>query len=210
MKKAVVFICVFLAAGMVFAGGGQSGASGSAAVTSDLNFTGYPMNRLNERVTWADLDGENLATRIASAAESPFHTNYSRVTGVTIDWIFPTVGNSGAQVFAQIMAGGVRDMPYIMLGGGTVNAEQFIDDGVMWDLTPYMEQWAPNYVKFLQTRPERSKAMKTDSGKYWTFGFFREDGPFMDTWVGPIVRKDWLDANNLPIPKTIADWDRTL
>ena len=202
---------MLLAAGMVFAGGGgQSGSSSGAAATSNFNFTGYPMNMLNEKISWADLDGETLATRIPTAAESPYHSNYSKVVGVTIDWVFPTVGTSNTQMYTQIMAGAIRDLPYIINGGGNVDAEQFIEEGVMWDLTPYVERWAPNYMKFLRTRSERDKAMKTDSGKYWTFGFFREDGPFMDTYVGPIVRKDWLDAQNLAIPKTMADWDNVL
>ena len=192
----------------VFAGGGGQAQQGAVTATSNFNFTGYPMNQLNQKVTWADLDGENLATRIARVEDSPFHMNYSKLTGATIEWIFPTVGTTGAQVFAQILAS--NDMPYIINGGGTVYAEQFIEEGTMWDLTPYMDRWMPNYMKYLQTRPERSKAVKTDSGKYWTIGFFREDGPFMDTWVGPIIRQDWLKAQNLSTPKTIADWDRTL
>jgi len=213
MKKTVIaLICMLLAAGVVFAGGSQSGAasSGTTAVTSNLNFTGYPMNKLNEKITWADLRGSVLATRIANVKDSPYHNNYSKMVGVTIDWIFPPVGTPASQVYAQLMAGNIRDLPYIINGGVTVDAEQLLQDGVMWDLTPYMENWAPNYVKAMQVRPERAKAMRTDSGKYWTFGFFREEGPFMDTWLGPIIRKDWLDAQNLPIPKTIADWDRTL
>jgi putative aldouronate transport system substrate-binding protein len=210
MRKVVLVLFIFLAIMASSCKARQSGSGTSGAAASNVNFTGYPMNKPNEKVTWADLDGENLATRIASVADSPFHVNFNKMLGTTVEWIFPTVGTPPAQMFAQIMAGNIRELPNIINGGGGVDAEQLIEEGVMWDLTPYMEQWAPNYVKFLQTRPERAKAMKTDSGKYWTFGFFREDGPFMDTWVGPFVRKDWLDAQGLPIPKTIADWDRTL
>ena len=211
MKKAVLIACIFLFAFVsVYAGGNQSGTGTAPVATSNFNFTGYPMNKLNERITWADLDGETLATRIGSAAESPFHTNYSKMTGVTIDWVFPPVGTSPNQFYQQMLAGNVKDLPNIIHGMGTSDAEQLIEEGVMWDLTPYIEKWMPNYFKYLKSKPDLAKSMKTDSGKYWSIGFFREDGPFMDTWVGPMIRKDWLDAQNLPIPKTIADWDRTL
>jgi putative aldouronate transport system substrate-binding protein len=131
------------------------------------------------------------------------------MTGATIDWIFPPVGTSREQLTAQQFAGNIRDMPNIMITYiGSV--DQLIDEGIMWDLTPYIERWMPNYWRYLQADPNRAKAMKTDSGRYWSVGFFREDGPFMDTWSGPSVRKDWLDAQNLPIPRTIADWDRTV
>ena len=210
MKKLIlVMVVLIMATTAVYAGGSRTSTAQPTA-TSSLNFTGYPMNRLNERVTWADLDGENLHMRYATAAESPFHSNYSRMTGVTIDWVFPTAGNSGDMLYTQLLAGNVRDLPYIINWGGSPEPEQLIAEGIMWDLTPYIQQWMPNYYRYLQARPERDKALKTDTGKYWSVGFFREDGPFMDTWLGPIVRKDWLDANGLPIPATLDDWDRTL
>jgi putative aldouronate transport system substrate-binding protein len=213
-KMILMAVAVFVTTGL-FAGGGQAGGDKGAAAASTFRFTGYPMNARDTKISWADLDGENLAKRYGAPAESPFHTGYSEKTGVTIDWIFPTTGTSGAQMYAQLMAG--SDIPYVLqpltgnyAGSIPSEAEQLIAEGVIYDLTPYIQQWMPNYYKYLQTRPERDKAVKTDSGKYWSIGFFREDGPFMDTWVGPMVRKDWLDAQGLPIPKTIADWDNTL
>jgi putative aldouronate transport system substrate-binding protein len=208
-RRMVLTVALVFAAAVVFAGGGQTGRSqGTAATGSRFQFTGYPMNAREVKISWADLDGENLATRYGSAAESPFHTGYSENTGVTIDWIFPTTGTSGAQMYAQIMSG--SDLPYIIQYGVGNEAEQLIEEGIIYDLSPYIQQWMPNYYRYLQTRPERDKAVKIDSKKYWSIGFFREDGPFMDTWVGPIVRKDWLDAQGLPVPRTIADWDNTL
>lgn len=209
MKKTFLVALIIIAVvGSVFAGGGQSGSTGNAAATSNLNFTGYPMNKLDEKVTWST--NQDLANRVGSIQESPFHQNYSKMVGVTIDWSKNTVGTTYDQLYAQLMAGSVKDLPYIMSTISTTAPELMISDGVMWDITPYLEKWSPNYFKAMNDRPERLKAMKTDSGKYWSYGFFRQDGPFLDTWVGPIVRKDWLDANNLPIPKTISDWDKTL
>ena len=210
MKKTVFgLVCLLLAAGIVFGGGGQQGgAGGQPTATSNFNFTGYPMNRMNDRITWST--NQDLANRVGSIQESPFHNNYSTMVGVTIDWSRPTVGTTYDQLYTQLMAGAVRDLPYIMSTTSQTAPELLIEEGVMWDLTPYIERWSPNYVREMNRRPERLRAMRTDSGKFWSYGFFREDGPFMDTWVGPIIRRDWLNANNLPIPRTIDDWDRTL
>jgi putative aldouronate transport system substrate-binding protein len=210
MKKIMLMVLTVLITAGLFAGGGQAGgASGAAATGSGFRFTGYPMNARDVTITWAELGGIPLNSRVASAADSPFHTWYSELSGVNIEWIFPTAGSGAAQTYALIIASG--DLPDVMNYGGIQNeAERLIEEGTIWDLTPYMEQYSPNYYKYIKADPLRDKAQKTDSGKYYRYGFFREEGPFLDTWVGPMVRKDWLDANNLPMPQTIADWDRTL
>jgi putative aldouronate transport system substrate-binding protein len=52
--------------------------------------------------------------------------------------------------------------------------------------------------------------MKTDSGKYYGYGFFREDGGWNDTYLGPVVNKAWLDECGLKVPVTVSDWDKVL
>ena len=52
--------------------------------------------------------------------------------------------------------------------------------------------------------------MKDDQGRYYTFGFFREDGGWNDTYEGPVVRKDWLEECGLEIPKTISEFENVI
>ncbi|GHT55903.1 hypothetical protein FACS1894109_03450 [Spirochaetia bacterium] len=101
-------------------------------------------------------------------------------------------------------------LPDVIFHGLMKDAARYMDEGTIYDLTPYIKEWAPNYYAWLQTNPEYDRTFKTDSGKYYGFGFFREAGGWNDTYLGPVVRKDWLDANGLPLPATIADWDKTL
>ena len=56
------------------------------------------------------------------------------------------------------------------------NANQYIEDEIIWDLTDYIRQYAPDYYAWLQSNPAYDRAMKTDDGRYYAFGFFREDG----------------------------------
>lgn len=42
------------------------------------------------------------------------------------------------------------------------NAAQYIDDEIIWDLTDYIQEYAPDYYAFLQTNPAYDKAMKDD------------------------------------------------
>lgn len=52
--------------------------------------------------------------------------------------------------------------------------------------------------------------MKTDDGRYYAFGFFREDGGWNDSYQGPVVRKDWLDECGLEIPETISEFENVI
>ena len=81
---------------------------------------------------------------------------------------------------------------------------------IIWDLTDYIQEYAPDYYAFLQTNPAYDKAMKDDQGRYYTFGFFREDGGWNDTYEGPVVRKDWLDECGLEVPKTISEFENVI
>jgi putative aldouronate transport system substrate-binding protein len=90
------------------------------------------------------------------------------------------------------------------------DAERYINEGTFRDLTPHLQQWSPAYWNWIHTNPAYDRAMKTDSGKYYGYGFFREDGGWNDSYLGPVVNKTWLDECGLREPATIADWENVL
>jgi putative aldouronate transport system substrate-binding protein len=202
-RKYLLLLLAALTAAVLLAGCKK--AETTAAAASSFEFTGYPMNAPGVTLTWLDLGTVPLNTRYTNGSESPFHRGLAEMTGINIEWIFPTAGTSGAQFWATLVAGG--NLPDII---NVRSDESLIDEGIIWDITPYVEKWAPNYYKYIKADPIRDKSGKTDTGKYPGFSFFREDGAFADTYMGPILRKDWLDAQGLPIPQTMADWDKTL
>lgn len=144
---------------------------------------------------------------LASWHESPFHTGLEEKTGIKIDYTFPNPGTDENQAFNLMLSD--NDLPDMIWFPYIEQAETLIEDGVLRDLTDLLPEYAPNYWKFLQENPEYDKAMKTDSGKYYGFGFFRED-PWQSVYMGPAVRQDWLDECGLPMPETIADWETTI
>jgi putative aldouronate transport system substrate-binding protein len=166
------------------------------------------MDAKGQTISWFASAGYLPNTAYGSAKESPFHTGLIDMLGVNIDWQFPTSGTDTNQAFNLIMAN--EKLPDVIYHGLMKDAERYMDEGTIYDLTPYIKEWSPNYYAWLQTNPEYDRTFKTDSGKYYGYGFFREAGGWNDTYLGPVVRKDWLDANGLPLPQTIADWDKTL
>ena len=192
------------------AGGGGAAAPAGGGGGGAIEFTGYPMDAMDTTVTWWLWGGPQLHATVGTWQESPFHSGLNEHVGVNIEWMFPPAGTTDeSQEFNLIIASG--NLPDIMFSGLIMrDAERLMDEGVFRDLTPYIAQFAPNYYRFLHERPERARAFQTDTGRYFGFGFFREDGGWNDSFQGPLVRQDWLDQLGLPTPLTIGDWDTTL
>lgn len=152
--------------------------------------------------------------KFADWTESPFHNNLIAQTGINIDWSFPTAGTDGG-VYTNTLLADPTNLPDILGGFFMDTATQMLDDEVIWDLTDYIQEYAPAYYAFLQSNPAYDKAMKTDDGQYYCFGFFREDGGWNDTYRGPVVRKDWMEECGLTIPAmgesfTIEDFENII
>ena len=199
MKKIlalVLSLCLVLAAFPAFAVELLSGADT------------YPLNS-DKTITWYSQDSHNIHTDFADWHDSPFHVNLSKQVGVNIEWVLPTTGTDGA-TFTNTLMADPSSLPNIMEAYFMGSAQQYLDDEVIWDLTPYIQEYAPAYYAFLQSNPAYDKAMKTDDGRYYAFGFFREDGGWNDSYQGPVVRKDWLEECGLEIPKTISEFENVI
>lgn len=165
----------------------------------------YPLKDMPSLKIWSSENSPS--SHVASVEESPFHSGLSTNTGIAMEWEFPAAGADKEQAFNLMIAG--KELPNIIWHNMMQDTEMYIEQGVIRDLTEYLPKYAPNYWKFLQENDYADKAMKTDSGKYYGFGFFRED-PWQQVYMGPLVRKDWLDEQNLPVPETIEDWTTTI
>lgn len=183
-------------------------AVGSASAETSAGGITYPLEGGGE-VSWYAESNLNPHEKYADASESPFHTGLAEKLGVTIDWSFPTTGADGNS-YTMTMLADPESLPNIMQVYWMDNANQYLDDGIIWDLTDYIQEYAPDYYAWLQTNPAYDLAMKTDDGRYYAFGFFREDGGWNDSYEGPVVRKDWLEECGLEIPKTISEFENVI
>ena len=139
--------------------------------------------------------------------ESPFHAGLAKASGVEVDWTFPTKGADASQAFNLMLAD--KQLPDMIWAGLMNNADEYLDDGTLRDLTDDLPEKAPNYWKWLQDHPEYDKAFKTDDGRYYMVGFFREE-PEQTVFIGPQIRQDWLDEQNLEMPTNIAEWENVI
>ncbi len=135
--------------------------------------------------------------------------DWFKATGVTLEFQCPPSGMEEEQFsmmlvsdkYPDIIAYSFHDLP----GGLT----KYYEDGVIIDLTPYLEEYAPNYTKWLNDNPSVKKEIMDDSGRILCFPFAKGGGYLLSTW-GPIVREDILAELNLEMPTTIDEWETVL
>ena len=186
---------------------GDAGTSETVAAAEPGSIT-YPLNS-DATISWYAQQDYTLHEKIADASESPFHTGLAEKLGVNIEWSFPTTGSDGTTYTTTLLADPTT-LPNIMHVSWMNNANQYIEDEIIWDLTDYIQQYAPDYYAWLQSNPAYDRAMKTDDGRYYAFGFFREDGGWNDSYMGPVVRKDWLEECGLEVPTTISEFENVM
>ncbi|MCL2479362.1 MAG: hypothetical protein FWF22_07665 [Treponema sp.] len=210
IRKSAILVVAVLVLAIAFSGCSKSTTSTSSGgtVKQSITFTGYPMNAKDKTISWFGSEGYVPNAAYASADDSPFHSGLKDMLGVNIKWIFPVAGTDSTQAINLTLASG--DLPNIMFGGLMGDAARYIDEGTFQDLSANMPNWSPAYWKWIHTNPAYDRAMKTDSGKYYGYGFFREAGGWNDSYLGPVVNKTWLDQCGLPMPANLSDWDKTL
>lgn len=140
-------------------------------------------------------------------AELVFFKNLEEMTNVTLDFTTVSVEVLSDQ-FNLVVAGG--DYPDIFSqcmdqytgGGGAA-----IEDGVIIDLAPYIDEYAPHYRTMMEEDPEFKKFNFTDDGKMFQFMSY-----YKDSYVnqGYFVNTQWLEEQKLDVPVTYDDWFEVL
>ena len=144
--------------------------------------------------------------------ESPFHTGLAEKIGVDIEFSFVQPGQNANEAYNLLMTEDVLPDVINNSMNNTMLTELY-NDGVIYDLTPYLEEYAPDYWEYL-TAPgneENFRCAATSEGKILAFWGLREPGSaFGITYTGPVIRQDWLDECGLQAPVTLEDWETVL
>ena len=145
------------------------------------------------------------------ASQSPFHVGLSERTGIKVNWEYPAAGAENNSAYNLMLQ--EEELPHIIYSGKSSVAHgiELLADGLIYDLTDYIPQYAPDYWEYIN-RPENAeslKALKTDDGQLYSIPFMRES-EYNITYLGPVIRQDWLDECDLKPPVTLKDWENIL
>ncbi|UYO02424.1 extracellular solute-binding protein [Paenibacillus sp. PSB04] len=182
-----------------------------AGASSDIGST-YPLKTSEGFTSWEALNN-NAVTFYSNLAETPFGKALVEKTGVNVKYVHPNDQQTKEQFNLMIASDELPDTVEYDWTGRSAGSypggpEKAIKDGVILELNDLIDKYAPNLKKKLEADKELDKMVKTDSGKYYVFPMIRNPSGLV--FRGPIIRKDWLDDLNLPVPTTIAEWETTL
>lgn len=183
----------------------DSGAGSSAAADAGANekqaFKYWVPMKANTAKYYTDLNDNPAAARIKED------------TGVDVDYVSPQVGNEKTEM-NLLLAGGDKlpdAMRYDFNSNYAGGYDAAVEDGILLDATKLIEQYAPNFMKIINSDPELKRAAYNDSGKIAYFGSaIATEGMKGRSFNGPMINENLLKKAGLDVPKTIADWETML
>lgn len=158
---------------------------------------------------WAPMS-TNVAASMKSFREIACYVELEKRTGIQLDFQHPPLQQEQDQFNLLVASGKYPDVvEFDWLHSYAGGPSKAIKDGVIVRLNDLIDKYAPNYTRVLADRPDWRKQVVTDEGDIYAFPFLRSD-PALLTFVGPVIRADWLDKLGLKVPTTLDDWHTML
>src|SRR6266568_760427 len=154
---------------------------------------------------WAPM-ASNVAASMKSFGEIGCYTELEKRTGIHLDFQHPPLQPEQDQFNLLVASGKYPDViEFDWLHSYAGGPSKAIKDGVIIRLNDLIDKYAPNYKSLLAQHHEWRKQIVTDDGDIYSFSFLRSD-PILLTFIGPVVRQDWLDKLSIttPSPWTIG------
>lgn len=144
-----------------------------------------------------------------SVAEVGSYQVIMEKTGITVEFNHPAAGQQADKFNIMLASGNLPDMIYYNWANVTGGPAKYIEDGSILALNDYMEEWAPNFLAYMEKYPDVKKQSVLDDGTYYCFPMLRIDeesgaGVWFKT-AGHLIRQDWLDKLGLAMPTTIDE-----
>lgn len=217
MKRRRV-IALLLAAAMVLGGcgGGGDAKDGSVPNAGSQAPDGSSAEvDLSEKLTYSIFaQADDVPDPEGLLESSPVLNYWQDMFNIDIEWQLPPQGSESDQLTLMFGTGDYTDI--IDMSFSTENLGTLCDDGAIYDLTPYIDQYMPNYRAFLEANSDVKSALYDDSGRIYTLAVIQE-APAQ--WGGLVYRRDILETmtgGNVAFPSgseepaTIEDWEYML
>lgn len=176
-------------------------ASGTAE-DADVSAGGisYPVGSGETYTISVLLDGNNLST---VPDEDPGQTNgmllMQEATGINLDYTVYAMLSDGMTL--MIASGEWTDIFAKINESYNTGLEGALDDEVILDLAPYIEEYAPDYYAYLTSDSTLEKQCYTDDGQMGAFMNFS-----LASTAGYAIRMDWLEeAGITEVPETFDE-----
>ena len=141
----------------------------------------------------------------------PTMQKISEETGVNVEWV--CIPQSALRDNANLMfaSGDYCDMGRNLTGMYSGGASKAYEDGVIMDITEYVEEYMPFYTSAMENSPWGRQyfddRIKNENGQYFYVVTVPTAAYDMN---GTSIRKDWMDALNLNTPTTIEELENLM
>jgi putative aldouronate transport system substrate-binding protein len=147
--------------------------------------------------------GDNWYTPKSYTTGLPVWAEIQKQTNVALNWEVTPMAQWNDVVVTLFAAG--QDMPDMI--DGSYNVNQYFGAGLVLDLKPLIDKYAPNIKRQLADRQLVTALITTPAGNIPRLPYVYVEKDMGQTWL---VRQDWLDKVGLKIPKTIDEAETVL
>lgn len=168
----------------------------------------YPLKDTPKLTYWVELPA-NILSYATNVGELPWRQWLGEETGIEVEYIHPPEGGGEEALNVLLASGDYPDMIHYQWPSYPGGVARLLSDGVIYELDDLMKEYGPNLSKYYEENPEIARQVKSDDGKFLLVPFIRGTKELRHT-SGPVLRKDWLDKENLEPPKTIDEWETVL
>lgn len=160
------------------------------------------------------IQGDDVPNQEEEYENSPVINYWQDMYNIDLEWQIPPQGSESEQFTLMIGTGDYTDI--MDMSFNTENLSTLCDDGTIYDLTPYIETYMPNYFAYLENNEDVKSALYDDDGHIYTLAVIQENPK---QWGGLVYRRDILETmteGNVSFPSgseepsTIEDWDYML
>ncbi|MBQ3168651.1 MAG: extracellular solute-binding protein, partial [Clostridia bacterium] len=178
--------------------------AGSAVAEFELPIVEEPVTL----TVFMETDVKWSATKNSVAEVGSYQTIMEK-TGVNLEFNHPAAGQQADQFNLMIASNNLPDIIYYNWASVSGGPAKYIEDGTILALNDYLEDWAPNFLAYMEKYPDIRKQTVLDDGTYYMLPMIRLDEETgAGTWfktAGFMIRQDWLTALDLEMPTTISE-----
>ena len=133
---------------------------------------------------------------------TPVYDALQEATGVKVNFTWNSSDSYSTLLAARIAN---QDLPDV-IGYGVDSSllQGLIDDGLIIPLTDYLDEYMPNYMRFI-TDEDYLYMLNQSDGEVYAFGMLMDVPGAYST----MIRQDWLDNLGLKMPTTWDEWVAT-
>ena len=204
MKKRM--LCVLMAAATVFCSLSFTGCGEKGSAENEFGFLVFSADGVGE---YYDDFNDNPALQWLNQQtwDTENHTISRDGDGkeLALSFVTPVAGSEGDFYNTMISTGEYPELMDLSMAG---SVDGLISEGILIDITEYVEKYMPDYVKLLEEHPswKAQSVVVDEDGKehyYWLSSV--ADGP-ADAWNTYAYRRDWLVDYAVPT-EYVWDWD---